>query len=116
VFDLSNRESFDNIGKWLQDIKDVARNDVVTLLIGNKSDLTDQRQVSPEEAQSFAKEHSMSYFETSAKTGSNIEECFTDCVGVIEKNVDEGAYQVAQNQTGDAVDFEKENVSNGCSC
>ena len=72
VFDITNRDTFDNIGRWLQDIKDVARSDVVTLLIGNKSDKADQRQVSTEEAQDFAKKNSMQYFETSAKTGSNL--------------------------------------------
>jgi small GTP-binding protein len=116
VFDISNRESFDNIGKWLQDIRDVARSDVVTVLIGSKVDLADQRQVTTEEAQSFAKEHAMSYFETSAKTGTTIKECVDACVAVIEKNVDEGAYQVAQNQTGEAVDFETEDASKGCAC
>jgi small GTP-binding protein len=114
LFDLTNRESFDNIGRWLQDIRDVARTDVVTLLIGSKSDLADQRQVSTDEAQAFAKEHSMSYFETSAKTGAQIPEAIDACVKAIEKNVDAGAYQVAQNQTNTAVDFEKEETSGGC--
>jgi small GTP-binding protein len=114
LFDITNRESFDNIGRWLQDIRDVARADVVTVLIGSKSDLGDQRQVSSDEAEAFAREHSMSYFETSAKTGEQIVASIEACVKVIEKNVDEGAYQVAQNQTGEAVDFEKEESSGGC--
>jgi small GTP-binding protein len=116
LFDLTNRESFESIGRWLQDIRDVARVDVVTVLIGNKSDLADQRQVTTDEATAFAKEHGMAYFETSAKTGSNVGDSVNACVSSIEKNVEEGAYQVAQNQTGESVDFEKEGGGDGCSC
>ena len=115
VFDLTNRDSFDNIERWLRDIRDVARSDVVTLLIGNKSDLSERRQVSYEEAESFAKAHAMQYFETSAKTGENITKTIDACVAVIEKNVDDGAYEVAPNN--DNVDFHQEETKqSSCSC
>lgn len=114
VFDITNRDTFDNIGRWLQDIKDVARSDVVTLLIGNKSDKADQRQVSTEEAQDFAKKNSMQYFETSAKTGSNISESIDACVAIIEKNVDDGAYEITP--AGDSIDFPQEQSDSGCKC
>jgi small GTP-binding protein len=116
LFDLTNRDSFESIARWLQDIRDVARADVVTVLIGNKADLADQRQVTSEEAAAFAKENGMAFFETSAKTGLNVAESVDGCVGSIEKNVEEGAYQVAQNQAGESVDFEKEGGSDGCPC
>ncbi|OHS95311.1 small GTP-binding protein [Tritrichomonas foetus] len=115
VFDLTNRDSFENIGRWLQDIRDVARSDVVTLLIGNKSDKAgDQRAVSTEEAQEFAKAHNMQYFETSAKTGTNIAESIEACVAVIEKNVDDGAYEVTPNN--DNIDFPQEQPNKSCNC
>ena len=114
VFDLSNRDSFENINRWLQDVKDVARSDVVTLLIGNKSDLVDKRQVTKEEAEAFAKQHGMKYFETSAKTGEQINEAINACVAVIEKNVDDGSYEVTPN--ADSVDFEKEEPEKGGCC
>ena len=114
VFDLTNRDSFDNIERWLRDIRDVARSDVVTLLIGNKADLPDKRQVTTEEAEAFAKAHGMQYFETSAKTGANIKSSIDACVSVIEKNVDDGAYQVTPND--DKVDFQQEETQSGCSC
>jgi GTPase SAR1 family protein len=75
-----------------------------------------QRQVSTEEAQSFAKEHSMLYFETSAKTGENIVEAFDACLAAIAKNADEGAYRVDQNQPGDALDLENEEMPSRCDC
>lgn len=114
VFDITNRDTFENIGKWLQDIKDVARSDVVTLLIGNKSDKADQRQVTTEEAQDFAEKHSMKYFETSAKTGSNISESIDACVAIIEKNVDDGAYEITP--ASDSIDFPQEQSDSGCKC
>jgi small GTP-binding protein len=115
VFDLTSRDSFENIGRWLQDIRDVARSDVVALLIGNKSDLADQRVVTTEEASEFAKGHSMQYFETSAKTGANIAAAVEACVAVIEKNVDEGAYEVDPQKTGTKMEFEaKTDPQPGC--
>ena len=114
VFDLTNRDSFENIERWLSDIRSVARADVVTLLIGNKADLADKRQVSTEEAEAFAQAHSMQYFETSAKTGANIKTAMDACVAVIEKNVGAGVYEVAPNS--DNVDFRQEEPQKGCSC
>jgi small GTP-binding protein len=98
VFDLTSRDSFENIKKWLQDVHDVARNDVVTLLIGNKSDLVDGRQVTFDEAQSFANFNSMQYFETSAKTGANVSESVEAIVAVLEKKVEAGDYRAAENR------------------
>ncbi|KAH0787288.1 small GTP-binding protein [Histomonas meleagridis] len=114
VFDLTNRDSFENIGRWLQDIKDVARSDVVTLLLGNKSDLAADRKVSKVEAESFASLHHMQYFETSAKTGDQIQQAIDACVAVIEKNVDDGAYEVASNN--DNVDFQQQEQKSECPC
>ena len=114
VFDLTNRDSFENIGRWLQDIKDVARSDVVTILLGNKSDLSAERKVSKEEAESFAAKHQMQYFETSAKTGEQIQQAIDACVAIIEKNVDDGVYIIAQNN--DNVDFQQEEQKSNCPC
>lgn len=114
VFDLTNRDSFENIGRWLQDIKDVARPDVVTLLLGNKADLDEKRAVKKEEAEEFAAAHGMQYFETSAKTGDQIAQAISACVAVIEKNVDNGAYEIAPNN--DNVDFQQEEQTSSCPC
>ena len=115
VFDLTNRDTFENIGRWLQDIKDVARSDVVTLLLGNKSDLSDKRQVTYEEADNFAKAHGMQYFETSAKNGDGISESIDACVAVIEHNVEDGSYEVTPNENIDFMPDEPKN-NNSCAC
>jgi small GTP-binding protein len=117
VFDLTSRDSFENIGRWLQDIRDVARADVVALLIGNKADKADERVVTTEEATEFAKSHQIQYFETSAKTGANVAAAVEACVAVIEKNVDDGAYEVDPGKTGTKMEFEaKPETSGGCAC
>ena len=68
VFDLSNRESFNDLEKWNDKIKEHCDQNVVVMLIGNKCDLPD-RQVNYNEAMEYAKQRNMSYIEVSAKTG-----------------------------------------------
>jgi small GTP-binding protein len=76
VFDLSERKSFDDLGQWLTDIHALCDPNAVVTLIGNKLDLADQRKVTSIEAESFAQLHQLSYFETSALGGDNIQEAF----------------------------------------
>jgi small GTP-binding protein len=88
LFDISNRDSFENVERWLQDVKSVARADVVLILIGNKSDLKTERQVSTQEAQDYAQRSGMKYFEVSAKTGEKVAEAIGCCVDLIEQTLD----------------------------
>ncbi len=76
VFDLTNEKSFEDIDRWLKDVQN--HNDYCTkLLIGNKADLENIREVNVEKAQMFAINNEMEYFETSAKDNKNINEIFT---------------------------------------
>ena len=113
VFSLTSQDSFNNVAQWIQDIKEVARSDVVTILIGNKSDLVDDRKVTREEAENFAKEHGMKYYETSAKTGDGIIEAVNGCVKLIEKKVSDGSYEVNQNGT-EEISFHPEPKQKSC--
>ncbi|KAL7715376.1 Ras-related protein Rab-14 [Entamoeba marina] len=75
VFDVTNKQSFDNIDRWLTQSKsltDPSLCPISYVLIGNKSDLSDQRQVSYEEADNYAKQHEFSYIETAALQRDNI--------------------------------------------
>jgi small GTP-binding protein len=114
VFDLTSRDSFASVGKWLQDIRDVARSDVVAVLIGNKSDLTHDRKVSTEEATEFAKAHGLQYFETSAKEGNNVSAAVNACVVVIEKNVGDCNFQVDPHKGAAGLDFTKKQTNDSC--
>jgi small GTP-binding protein len=76
VYDVANRESFENVKKeWYDDIKNVGSGDTLVILIGNKIDL-DKRLVSFGEGEKLAQQLGMTYIETSAKTGENIEDIF----------------------------------------
>lgn len=76
VFDISKKETFTNVEKWFQDLKYSANDKITIILIGNKSDLNSQREVSQEDAKSLARTMEAMYVETSAKLGTNIDQCF----------------------------------------
>jgi small GTP-binding protein len=63
VFDLTNRKSFEELMKWIKDIKVLCEKDVSVLLIGNKNDLTQKREVTKTEAEKFAISFNLEYFE-----------------------------------------------------
>ena len=78
VYSIDNEESFNNIEKWLNDIKTQSSPDVKIFLIGNKADLDDKRKITREQGEKFSNEHKISFFtETSAKTGLNVQNVFS---------------------------------------
>lgn len=76
VYDITNRSSFLNTTRWIEDVRQERGNDVVLALVGNKTDLADKRQVSLEEGEQKAREHGILFIETSAKAGYNIKALF----------------------------------------
>ena len=80
VFDLSDKKSFISITEWLKQIEKHANENVFKFLVGNKSDLVEQRKVTYEEAKQYADEHELPYIETSAKEGININELFDSSI------------------------------------
>ena len=76
VYDVTNQKSFDNIKSWIKTIEENATSDVERMLIGNKSDMYEIRQIPVERGQKIAKEYDIPYYETSAKLNLNIEEAF----------------------------------------
>eukprot|EP01064_Diplonema_japonicum_P000232 TRINITY_DN1016_c0_g1_i1.p1 TRINITY_DN1016_c0_g1~~TRINITY_DN1016_c0_g1_i1.p1 ORF type:complete len:205 (+),score=37.07 TRINITY_DN1016_c0_g1_i1:67-681(+) len=78
VFDLTDRKTFQSVEQWLADARRFAGEDIVVMLVGNKSDLSygDQRKVTTQEATQLANDKGMLYFETSAVTGEYVEEAF----------------------------------------
>ena len=84
VYEIDSRESFLNINQWMNELKKYSNPDVKIFLIGNKSDLVDERKVSYEEAKKFKEENQIVYFEeTSAKTGLNAKEVFTEAARIL---------------------------------
>ncbi|KAJ3232138.1 Ras- protein Rab-2A [Chytriomyces hyalinus] len=76
VYDMTRRESFQHLVTWLEDVKQHGNEEIITILIANKADLADQRQVSREEGEAFAAEHGLLYTEASAKSGENVANSF----------------------------------------
>mmetsp|Transcript_8989 Transcript_8989/g.14680 ORF Transcript_8989/g.14680 Transcript_8989/m.14680 type:complete len:202 (-) Transcript_8989:446-1051(-) len=76
VYDITNRESFENARKWIEEVQTQEGNHVVIGLAGNKVDLAANRKVSTDEGAEFAKEKNFIFFETSAKNSTNIKEIF----------------------------------------
>jgi small GTP-binding protein len=75
VYDVTRKETFDSIESWQKEIKSVSST-ISLILVGNKIDLTEDRVVSTEEGEEIAKKLNLSYIETSAKTGENINDAF----------------------------------------
>ncbi|KAK9317102.1 ras family-domain-containing protein [Lipomyces starkeyi] len=76
VYDVTNRNSFVNTSKWIDDVRAERGNDVIIVLVGNKTDLNDKRQVTTEEGEKKAKEFKVMFIETSAKAGHNVKTLF----------------------------------------
>merc|ERR1712137_1356840 len=76
VYDITSQNSFDNLPVWLKDSLDATNQNIGLILVGNKSDLEGQRQVSQTVAKTFAKDNNLTFLETSAKNGTNIEKIF----------------------------------------
>ncbi|XP_016830645.2 ras-related protein Rab-26 isoform X1 [Cricetulus griseus] len=77
LYDITNKDSFDNIQAWLTEIQEYAQQDVVLMLLGNKVDSTQERVVKREDGEKLAKEYGLPFMETSAKTGLNVDLAFT---------------------------------------
>lgn len=90
VYDITNRESFEHVKKWYGIITKVALPHIVMILVGNKVDLNVSRVVSTDEGMELAKELSVYYLETSAKTSENVEDVFEwIALQIINLNIEE---------------------------
>ncbi|KAI1725656.1 ras family domain-containing protein [Ditylenchus destructor] len=104
VFDVTNRTSFENTRDWLAQVREYAKETVQITLVGNKIDLTTQRKVKTDEAKQLAQTYNISYIETSAKNGHNVQDAFSDlakrlmisCQGV--KDSERGVIDLAMSQ------------------
>ena len=99
VYSVTDRESFTNLPHWLKEIDIYSTNDdAVLLLIGNKSDVSDdQRQVSKDEGRAFAREKGMLFIEASAKTAEGVGQAFDE---LIQKIVDVPSLLQGDEQKG----------------
>jgi small GTP-binding protein len=76
VYDITRKETFDSVDKWISDLKQSGDKKITILLIGNKNDLDNQRQISKEQGEEKAKSFGVAFLETSAFNGYNLDKAF----------------------------------------
>jgi len=105
VYDITRMNSFENVGRWLEELRDHASPDLSVMLVGNKSDLKNLRAVKTEMAQQFADRNRLQFIETSAIDNRNVEDAF--------KNLIDSIYDDLKRKSGDSaqpVEVSKENL------
>ena len=112
VYDITSRTSFENVKSWLDDIQKQCPKTTFLVLVGNKIDLENERQIMYEEGDSFAKENNMLYIETSAKTGQNIETLFLKSAEIINEKIENGYYDLSNPGCGIKKGFDESNNNN----
>ena len=80
LYDVTSRKTFENVKNWVTQIKEEVSDKVTIILVGNKIDDESNRKVSTEEGEQMAKECGLNFFETSAKSGINIDTTFNELV------------------------------------
>ena len=88
VYDITKKESFKNVDKWIKDLKEFGDEDVTILIIGNKCDLEDEREVSIEEVKKKAELFDIGYCETSALKAKNIDYAFQTLIKLVAEKME----------------------------
>ncbi|WCJ20448.1 hypothetical protein M5689_002677 [Euphorbia peplus] len=76
VYDITKRQTFDNVQRWLRELRDHADSNIVIMMAGNKSDLNHLRSVAEDDGRSLAEREGLSFLETSALEATNVEKAF----------------------------------------
>ncbi|MBN3318778.1 RB11A protein, partial [Atractosteus spatula] len=76
VYDIAKHLTYENVERWLKELRDHADSNIVIMLVGNKSDLRHLRAVPTDEARAFAEKNGLSFIETSALDSTNVETAF----------------------------------------
>ncbi|OBZ86443.1 Ras-related protein Rab6 [Choanephora cucurbitarum] len=115
VYDISNRQSFMNTSKWIDDVRAERGEEVIIVLVGNKSDLNDKREVTVEDAEKRSKELNVMYIETSAKAGHNVKNLFKKIAQSLP-GID-GGIPTEQKESMQKINLNSaEAESTGCAC
>ena len=121
VYDISNKDSLTNLNMWINMTNENCNTNVINFLVGNKSDLEEEREISKEEGEEFAEKHDLIFMETSAKNNDNVEKLFEyftyKLIKYFEKNSDK--YIGNNNYNPDSSEFTNVEINNpkpGCKC
>ncbi|XP_010274710.1 PREDICTED: ras-related protein RABA6b [Nelumbo nucifera] len=85
VYDITRRATFNNLRKWIDELREFGDSDLVIVLVGNKSDLGQKREVAEEEGRELAEREGLCFMETSALENLNVEEAFLQMINQIHE-------------------------------
>ena len=129
VYDITRRASFESISSWIEDCKNSSPKSIMMVLVGNKVDLEEKREITIEEGQELAEKYGLLFFETSAKTGQNVNEVFQKSAEAIAKKIENNYYDLDDDSCGikkgnsvvrnvvlgdEEIDDENKNNKGGC--
>eukprot|EP00163_Fabomonas_tropica_P022920 TRINITY_DN4015_c0_g1_i1.p1 TRINITY_DN4015_c0_g1~~TRINITY_DN4015_c0_g1_i1.p1 ORF type:complete len:214 (+),score=64.62 TRINITY_DN4015_c0_g1_i1:271-912(+) len=100
VYDITRRSTFNHLTSWLTDARNLTDPNTVIMLVGNKTDMGKQREVSFDEAKRFAEENGLIFMETSAKDGTHVEEAFLATARKVYEKIHEGVLDLSQEPYG----------------
>lgn len=97
MYDITNMNSFKNVPQWLKTLKQLADSNIIILLVGNKTDLRDKREVKKEDAAAYAAEHQLAFIETSALDCTNVDISFDRIINEIYRVVKQAPTEDGSN-------------------
>ncbi|KAG6395053.1 hypothetical protein SASPL_145644 [Salvia splendens] len=100
VYDITKRQSFDHMARWLEELRGHADKNIVIMLVGNKSDLETHRDVSTEDAKEFAQMENLYFMETSALEATNVEQAFLTVLTEIYRVVSKKSLVANESESG----------------
>jgi small GTP-binding protein len=112
IYDITDKKSFENVSLWMTHIKENSESGVEIMLIGNKIDRTNERQVKSEEGLALSQKYKINFMETSAKTGENVDSAFLNLIKLIYNRNSTSAKQENNNTT--ALNTKKKTNSKCC--
>lgn len=99
VYDITKRQTFEHIPRWLEELRGHADKNIVIMLVGNKTDLEDQRAVATEDAKEFAEKEGLFFLETSALDSTNVETAFSTVLTEIFSVVNKKTLAASEDQS-----------------
>ena len=119
VYDITRKNSFESVEKWVSDVTAVADKKITVVLIGNKCDLEDQRQVTKEQGEEKSSKLEIAFLETSAFSGENLEKAFQMMIKEVyqkchEEMMSEGDVDIIKG--GEDINLAKKNNSGEKKC
>ena len=112
VYDITRKSTFDNIDKWIGDLKNNGDENMIVYLVGNKSDLNDMREVRKDEAMTKSEKYNIAFSETSALYGDNIHKIFQDLMEKVYINFYRNTNTNKDKEINKGVDLNEESKEN----